>query len=369
MGGFRQYIPMCLLLFCGQSALAQLKKTWFSIVTDHSFQIIGNKTLKGKVKTWTMRNEKGLVRQQQYDSSGQLLSDTYKETPQTYLRPEMLPAHYKALHEKKYHTPDSRIVPGFETQYNEQNQLIEKKQYQPIVDSSGRATGRSELVYQLTNRFNKTGQILSSHIWQKVWHLATDNSRGPIIPPRSYSAVNHQMLRYHYNAAGNITEFQNYGDNAQQNLRIVFHYDANNNLIERLRYDHYNIEGRYYRSGTEFEPIAQKIHESDFDINKIYPGYWGQGLPSKTAWQYNTQNQPIAFLAYGYMKGLSFKVNWEYNSLGQLVKELQYNVNEVNAFQLRREVWFDAMGNVKEELDYVYNSKEKHRYYYGIEYY
>jgi hypothetical protein len=117
MGDFRQYLLMGLLLVCGQPLLAQMNKTWFSAM---------DKTLKGKVKTWTMRNEKGMVRQHQYNSSGQLLSDTYKETPQTYMPPEMLPDHYKKQHEKKYSTALSRKEPGFETQYNDQFQLIEK---------------------------------------------------------------------------------------------------------------------------------------------------------------------------------------------------------------------------------------------------
>jgi hypothetical protein len=369
MGNFKQYLLIGLLLFCGQGLLAQMNRTWFSAVHAQLLQSDGYNTLKGKVKTWTMRNEKGQVRQQQYDSSGQLLSDTYKETPQTYIPPEFLPAQYKKQHEKKYSTALSRKEPGLEIRYNGQFQLIEKKRYQPIVDSLGRATGDSELVYQLTNRFNKAGQIVSSHLWQKVWHHVTADSRGPVWPPRSYSVVVHQMLRYNYNAAGKITEFQNYEDNSQHNLRIVYRYDANNNLIEQLRYDDYNIEGRYDRTDDAFKPIAQKIHETDFDINKIYPGYWGQGLPSKETWRYNTQSQPIEYLVYGYMKGLSFKANWEYDGRGQLAKELQYDVNESNAFQLRREVWFDAMGNVKEELDYVYNSKNKHRYFYDIVYY
>jgi hypothetical protein len=298
-----------------------------------------------------------------------LLSDTYKETPQTYIPPEDLPALYKKQQEKQYRTALSRQEPDFETQYNGQFQLIEKKRFQPIVDSLGRATGDSELVYRLTNRFNKAGQMVFNHIWQKVWHHVTADSRGPVWPPRSYSMVVHQMLRYSYNAAGKITEFQNYADDSQHNLRIVYRYDANNNLIEQLRYDNYNIEGRYDRDGDEFKQIVQKIHQADFDINKIYPGYWGQGLPSKETWRYNTRNQPIEYLVYGYMQGLSFKANWEYDSRGLLTKELQYDVNDGKAFQLRREVWFDAMGNVKEELDYIYNSKKKHRFYYSIDYY
>jgi hypothetical protein len=360
MVDYRQFFLIVVALLCGQSLLAQLNKTWFTAVDN---------TLKGKVKTWAMRNEKGLVRQQQYDSSGQLQSDTYKGTPQTYVPPEMLPAQYKRQHEKKYVTAPSKDETGFATQYNAAHQLIEKKRYQPIMDSLGRATGDSELVYRLTNRFNQSGQIVSSHVWQKVWHHVTHDSRGPVWPPRSFSIVVHQMLRYSYNAAGKITEFQNYEDNAQHNLRIVYHYDANNNLVERLRYDDYNIEGRYNRSDDAFKPIALAIHENNFDINQIYPGYWGQGLPSKVTWRYNAQNQLIEYLTYGYMKALSFKANWEYNSQGQLVKELQYHVNDSDAFQLRREVWFDAMGNVKEELDYVHNSKKKYRYFYNIDYY
>lgn len=321
-------------------SLAQKNKTWPSAI-DYK--------LKGKVKSWTMFSEGKEVRRQQFDKNNLLVDDTWQGTVQTYTAPEYLPEKYKAEFEKVYKVKPVWNDTAVKMVFNDRMQLLETK-------TPG---------YHLVNTFNREGKIQVSRKTEIITHTSAWNSIRHPEPTHTYSYTIQSLTVFKYNKAGKLLEFEHFHSDPFQNLRMLYSYDSANNLVESSRYDRININLSFFN-----DSYLKKLHGSDidsaFDINRIYKGYWNQGLPSRQTWKYDSNGNKIEYLVFGYRNGLSFKATWEYDRQGRLTRETHHDVyhNTISAV-----IDYDKRGNVIQETNFDYWQKTKYQYRYEIRYY
>jgi hypothetical protein len=320
--------------------IAQKNKTWPSCL-DY--------TLKGNVKSWTMKIGDQIVRRQEFDKKGLLIKDTYKESEQTDVPPEYLPVKLKTEFEKIYQDKSALNDPKARIEFNEHRQLVEMK------------TQNAHII----NKFTEQGKILANKTTQITKQTRAWNSMGHAEPTYSFTDTFQFVVIYKYNNAGMLKEFEYYHSDPFKNIRMVYFYDSSNNLVESNRYDEYNISSNFMEDHYIDKLSNHKIDPA-FDINKVYEGYWGQGTPSKLTWKYDNKGNKIEYIAFGYMKGPSFKATWEYDDKGQLTKEIHHDVyhNTVSSI-----IEFDKKGNVTKETDFDYWAKKEYKFYYEIVYY
>lgn len=335
------FCALLLYLAISTPLTAQKNKTWPSCL-DYK--------LKGNVKSWTMRNEDGsILRQQEFNSKGELTKDTYKGTVQTYVPPEYMPEKLRVDFEKTYKAELEKKDSATTVIYNDRRQLLEK-----------RTQG-----YHETNRFTEQGKILVHKTTQISTQTRAWNSVHHAEPTYTFTDTMQLVVIYKYNQAGLLQEFEYYYSDAFENIRMVYVYDSSYNLIESNRYDHYNIQSKFMLDNY-LKKFANTEIDADFSINKFYSDYWSQGSPSKLSWKYNSMGQKIEYVAYGYMKGPSFKATWEYDDTGLLLKEIHHDVYHNT---LRCIIEFDRKGNVIKETDFDYWAKKEYRFSYEFVYY
>jgi hypothetical protein len=336
---FFSYSSLLIVLAVNNPSVAQKNKTWPSSL-DYQLQ--------GHVKSWTMRNETGVLRQQEFDSKGNLTKDTYKGTVQTYTPPEYLPQKLKVEFEKIYKDKSGLKDSTTRLVFNKRMQLIEKQTPN----------------YHVINEFTDEGKILVNKTIQIATQTGAWNSYHDD-PTYTFTDTVQFVVIYKYNQAGLLKEFEYYHSDPFENIRIVYLYDSAYNLIESNRYDQYNIS-------TDLMPdnylnkFADTEIDATFSINKFYKDYWNQGSPSKLTWKYNQKGQKIEYIAYGFQHEPSFKATWEYDDKGQLIKEIHYDVYHNT---IRCEIKFDKKGNVIKETDFDYWAKKEYNFNYEIVYY
>lgn len=320
--------------------VAQKVKTWPSCI-DYK--------LKGNVKSWTMKNEDGIIRQQEFNKNGELTKDTYKGTVQTYIPPEYLPEKLKIDFEKIYTDKSEFKDSKTKIIFNERMQLTEKK---------------TPNYYEI-NKFTKQGKIQVHKTTQIITQTRAWNSTHHAEPTYTFTDTVSFLVIYKYNQAGLLKEFEYYHSDPFQNIRMVYLYDAAYNLIESNRYNKYNIFTNLMSDNYLNKFLNTEI-DSTFSINNFYSNYWNQGSPSKLTWKYNNKGQKIEYIAYGYQKGPSFKATWEYDDKGQVVKEIHHDVYHNT---IRCIIEFDLKGNVIKETDFDYWAKKEYSFNYEIVYY
>ena len=323
-----------------------------------------HKELKGKVKSWTMRNDSMHVRTQSFDETGNLTSDTYNDYSVPYIYPEILGQTIRTEQEKK-HDVSAVLDTSFKVKYNNIGQII-KKQFngarKPNLDD--RFTGKVLLSSTIDNVFNADGKLLSSIKVETYHETRAWNSVHHEHPTYSYKSSNKSVALFTYNEAGSILEFEYYDSDIFENVRMLYFYDSSQNMIKSLRYDSYNISSASY-DDNYVDGILKKAGKANFDINGIYPDFWETGSPSKQTWTYNN-NRLIEHMVFGYKKGPSFKANWKYDNDGLLLKETHHDVYHDT---IRAVMKFDQCGNVVEEEHYDYWSKKTSTYFFDITYY
>jgi hypothetical protein len=312
--------------------VAQKGKTWPSCI-DYK--------LKGNVKSWTMKNEDGIIRQQEFNKNGELTKDTYKGTVQTYIPPEYLPEKLKIDFEKIYTDKSEFKDSKTKIIFNERMQLTEKK---------------TPNYYEI-NKFTKQGKIQVHKTTQIITQTRAWNSTHHTEPTYTFTDTVSFLVIYKYNQAGLLKEFEYYHSDPFKNIRMVYLYDAANNLIESNRFDNLNIN---LMSDNYLNKFLNKKTDSTFSINDFYNNYWDRGSPSKRIWRYNNLGQKIEFISQ------HFKATWEYDEKGQLIKEIHHDVSH-NA--IRCIIEFDMKGNVIKETDFDYWAKKEYNFSYEIFYY
>jgi hypothetical protein len=340
----KSFLAFFFLLFVGtikNPLIAQIeKKNWPSCI-DYK--------LTGRVKSWTMKNKNGIVRNQEFNKNGVLIKDSYKGTVQDYLPPEYLPEKLKNDFEKIYKDEPRFIDSTSKIVFNKRMQLIEKQ---------------TPNNYEI-NKFSKEGKIQFHKTIQIVTQTRHWNDTHHAEPTYTFTDTIPFVVIYKYNKAGLLNEFEYYHSDPFKNIRMVYFYDSANNLIESNRYDWTNIPSDLI-ADNYLNKFANTAIDSGFSINNFYSNYWNQDSPAKMTWKYNNKGQKIEYVAYGYHKGPSFKATWEYNGKGQLVKEIHHDVYHDTISCI---VEFDTKGNVIKETDFDYWAKKKYFFDYKIVYY
>lgn len=328
------------------------RKTWPSAI-DYK--------LKGHIHYWVMKTDTGIIRQQSYNNNGILIKDTYRETPQTYTPPEYLPEKLRSIYEAIY--PDRTEYPDSNNNrsFNERGQLLKSN---------------TAFVHQI-NTFNARGKISVHKQTQSITQTRAMNTPDRSQPPRpgtlskipfgstyTFTDTTGEIVIYKYNGDGFIIEFESYYSDPYKNLRMVYSYDKNNNLIESKRYDWYNIPSKLMSENTVKKIIAMDI-DSTFSIDDLYNNYWSQGRVVSETWKYNSRSEKTEYIA-GFVADPSFRATWEYDDAGNLMKETQYDVYHNT---IRSLIEFDKQGNVIKETDCDYWANKDNNYYYRITYY
>ncbi|MBL0049289.1 MAG: hypothetical protein IPP32_14480 [Bacteroidetes bacterium] len=329
-------ISTIILLFFAQITYAQISGMWHNSQYDVPFTDFSMK-LKGNVKTWTMTQSNGQSRTMTFDKSGNLITDTYSGTRQTFIPPDFTLIKLKGDLEKPHSTKESKDTSCI---YNDKMQLVErggKNSFEKnLFDSSGKI-----MIHQKAFTYTET----------RAW-----NSDGHLEPTYSYTIKPSILAFFKYSAQGNLKEISYFNSDPFDNLRIVYIYDENNNMIETKRYDHLNIEVHNMKDNY-MDTIMKSAVDTNFSIEAFYPKYWGVGLPAINKWKYNDKGQKIEYDAYGYKPNggtavISFISKWEYDEKGKLNKEIQYGFMTSRMIELDhiiRIIEFDQNGNVVKE--------------------
>lgn len=334
-----------------------------------------DKELKGKVKTWTMKNEKGIVRQQKFDENGNLIYDSYKGSNEIHIYPELLPHHIRKYAEQSY--PSARNISTKDSiiKFNNKKQITEKLLYKiavPYTDpwsmnpdhNTEPSLGWHKKLpaFHMMNKFDNEGRLVRSELFESSSRMYYTQAS----PSVSYPVLDssRSVALFTYNKAGKLTEFEYYHSDIFKCVRVAYKYDENNNLIESLRYDDSNINREHFKDDYLYK-IIKATEQSSFDINKYYPEFWSSQSPAKEEWKYSG-NKKTEYIVYGYMGGPSFRTTWEYNEKGELIKEVHHDVYHNT---IRSLIILDEQGNVIRETDHDYWEKKEYNWHYEIEYY
>lgn len=328
------------LLFLTQIICGQISGIWHSSsydvpITDYSMK------LKGNVKTWTMTQSNGKSRTITFDKSGNIITDTYSGTPQTFIPPDFTLIKLKNELEKSRSTGE---IKDTTCTFNNKMQLVERRDKNNFEK----------------NLFDNDGKIL---IHQKAYTTVETrawNSLGHHEPTYTYTIKTSTLAFFKYNNKGSLIEISYFSSNSENNLKIVYTYDEDNNMIEAKRYDNYNIS---YKKDNYLDTIITTAIDTNFSIDVFYPRYWKVGEPAKNVWKYNEKGQKIEWHVYGYKPNgrsaiLSTIIKWEYDKNGKLMKEIEYNywINKVsmivNLEQPSKVIEFDYYGNVVKETEF-----------------
>lgn len=331
-------ISSIILLFFTQITFAQISGMWHSSQYDVPFTDFSMK-LKGNVKTWTMTQSNGQSRTMTFDKSGNLITDTYSGTRQTFIPPDFTLIKLKGDLEKPHSTKE---IKDNSCIYNEKTQLVER----------GSNTNKEK------NLFDSSGKIL---IHQKIYTTTETrawNSIGHSAPTYTYSVKTGILAFFKYNSQGGLKEILYFNSDPFDNLKIIYIYDENNNMIATNRYDHYNI-GVHNMPDNYLDTIMKSEVDTNFSIDAFYPNYWSIGSPAVNKWKYNIKGQKIEYNAYGYKPNggaaiISFICKWEYDENGKLIKEIHYDVWKNRISKI---IEFDRLGNVKKETQLGYDGK------------
>lgn len=327
----------------------QISGMWINSFYDNPFTTF-NMSLKGPVKKWTMTNWKGETRTRSFDQNGNQLSDDFTGTQQSFIPLDFKFYQQKFELEKQYDTPfrDSSYT------YNQRGQKLSKTQE----------------YFQEYNRYDENGNILihkkwTSHIETRAW-----NSTHHKNPTYSYVQENGSILLYKYRRDGQLKEIAHYHTDSQQNIKMVYLYDEQGNMIETNRFNSYNmILPR--NSDKYLDTLLQMKIDTSFSIELIYPGFWQRGTPSVNKWKYNQEGQKIEYEAYGYSPNgrtavVSFIAEWNYDEQGKLKQEIH---RDVWKDRVRKIIEFDGYGNPIKELEIGYGTLKDRVSTVQIEYY
>lgn len=312
---------------------------WHSSHYDSPFWDYSMK-LKGNVKSWRMVKSNGKSRTITYDENGDVTSDTYTGTIQTFIPPDYKVYKLKIELEKSY--PISKSQDSLCT-FNNRMQLLERR-------------GNN---YFEKNYFDDSGKILihqqtytatESRAWNSIHHNE---------PTYTYTVKTGVLAFFKYNSHGSLTEISYFNSNPDHNLKMVYLYDENNNMIETKRYDSNNIQTGN-KPDNYLDTIMKSKIDTNFSIEKFYPRYWHVGEPDVNKWKYNSKGQKIEYNAYGYKPNggnaiISFIAKWEYDKHGYPIKEIHYNVRKD---RIDRIIEFDEFGNVIKENKVGYDGRE-----------
>lgn len=332
-------IASLFLILSFHVSFSQISGMWHSSVYDSPFTDYSMK-LKGNVKSWRMVKSNGKSRTITYDENGDVTSDTYSGTIQTFIPPDYKAYKLKIELEKSY--PINKSQDSLCT-YNNRMQLLERRgnNYfeKNYFDDSGRI-----LIHQQTYTTTQT------RAWNSIHHTE---------PTYTYTVKTGALAFFKYNSHGSLTEISYFNSNPDHNLKLVYLYDESNNMIETNRYDSYNI-----RTGNKpdnyIDTIMKSKIDTSFSIEKFHPRYWDVGKPAVNKWRYNSKRQKIEYIAYGYKPNggtaiISFIAKWEYDKHGYPVKEIHYNVWKD---RIDRIIEFDEFGNVVKETKVGYDGIE-----------
>lgn len=330
---FRTFLTIT-LIFLTQIIWGQISGIWHSSSYDVPF-IDCSMKLKGNVKTRTMTLSNGKSRTITFNKSGNIITDTYSGTPQTFIPEDFRLIKLKNELEKSISTSEIKYTT---CTFNNKMQLVER-----------RAKNNFE-----KNLFDNDGKIL---IHQKT---------SITIEERAYSSLEHSkpfytdtiktsiLAYFKYNNKGGLTEISYFSSDLHNNLKMVFTYDQDNNIIETKVYDNINIK---FNGNIYLDTLMKTAIDTNFSIDDIYPGYWGGGVPVRRIWKYNENGQKIECHIYG-LNILSTIVKWEYDDNGKLKQEIQYfhKLNKVSKIiDLEHPytvIEFDHYGNVIKETDF-----------------
>ena len=325
------------LLFFTHITYAQISGMWHSSSFDVPFTDFSMK-LKGNVKSWTMTQSNGKSRTMTFDKSGNILSDSYSGTPQTFIYPEFALIKLKNKLEK---SRSANEIKDTTCTFNNKMQLVERR-YSNNFEK---------------NVFDNDGKILIHQRAYTTIETRAWNSLGHDEPTYTYPIKTSTLAFFKYNNKGSLREISYFSSNSENNLKIVYTYDQENNMIETKRYDNLNIS---VKKDNYLDTIMTTSIDTNFSIEVFYPKYWKVGEPAKNIWKYNEKGQKIEWHVYGYKPNgrsaiLSTIIKWEYDKNGKLLKEIEYNywVNKVsmilNLEQPSKVIEFDHYGNVVKE--------------------
>ncbi len=341
-------ISTMLLLCFSPITYAQIYGMWHSSQYDVPFTDFSMK-LKGKVKTWTMTQSNGKSRTMTFDKDGNIITDTYSGTRQTFIPPDFNLIKLKVDLEKPHLAKESKDTSCI---FNDKMQLVEKH-------------GNN---YFEKNLFDSNGKIL---IHQKAYTITETrawNSDGHSEPTYTYTIKPSMLVFFKYNTHGSLKEISYFNSQPFDNIRIVYIYDENNNMIETRRYDHLNIRVSNMKDNY-MDTLVKSAVDTNFSIEAFYPDYWGVGLPAVNKWKYNDKGQKIEYDAYGYKPNggaaiISFISKWEYDEKGKLTKEIHYDFwsnkvsREIELDHISKIIEFDQNGNVVKETQIGYDGKK-----------
>lgn len=349
-------ITTIIFLFVAQNTFAQISGMWHSSHYDMPFTDFSMK-LKGKVKTWTMTKPNGESRTMTFDKSGNILKDTYTGTRQTFIPPDFTLIKLKNDLEKPHAV---NTIKDTSCIYNEKMQLVER----------GNSSSKEK------NLFDSNGRILIHQKNYTTTETRAWNSIGHKEPTYTYTTHSSVLAIFKYNAHGSLREISYFSNNSFDNLKIVYKYDENNNMIETNRYDHYNISVLK----DNYLDTVKSLIDTNFSIEAYYPDYWKVGLPAVNKWKYNDKGQKIEYDAYGYKPNggaaiISFICKWEYDENGKVKNEKQYYYwenqvsREIQFDHVSKIIEFDEHGNVIKENELGYDGKKDKIVEMKIDYY
>lgn len=314
-------------------------------------------TLQGPVKTWIMKSENGIVRKQTYAQDGTLLADEHKQAFGTSTSPFLLVPGIKKQLEKTYDKSKIKVS----------SDSVNSMKGMQILESHSKIS--NEEFTESINVFDEKGNIRMSKTLmaqkKRYWYNSLDHPE----PFFDYVDTSGSLMLFKYNAVGSLIEFESYNMDPFQNFRIVYRRDSSDHLIERLSYDDLCIRRK---ADDNLKQILKAIKNPDFDINTIYPEYWGCPFgtsPLKETYTYDSLGRLKEYNHY--FKNLcTFKANYEYDEKGKLSKEYQYiRYEHYEPFKKEAILEYDARGNIVKETLFPYREGKETVFTYQIEYY
>ncbi len=285
----------------------------------------------------TSSNDKN--RTMTFDKNGKIISDNFKGTTQTFIPPDFMV--YKLKIDLEKPSPLKKKEDSLST-FNNRMQLLE----------------RHAPNYHEQNSFDDSGKILIHQQSFSTTETRAWNSIHHAEPTYTYTVKTGTLALFKYNKLGSLTEISYFNSNPDHNLRMVYIYDENNNMIQTNRYDSYNIATQN-KPDNYLDTMMQSEVDTTFAVEKYYPKYWNVGQPAVNKWKYNTKNQKIEYNAYGYKPNggtaiISFISKWEYDEKGRLQKEIHYDVWKN---RISKTIEFDHTGNVIKETQLGYDGR------------
>ncbi len=331
-------LRLCILLAAMlpfYSAMAQISGMWVRSFYDDPMSDYGMH-LKGHVKSWTMTTHKGETRTMTFDQTGKLTSDTFKGTPQDFIPPDFMLIKLKNDLEKSY-SESEKAEKG--KRFNERMQM----------------TKHSADNFLEENTFDDEGQILIHRQSYTKEETRAWNSTHHAEPTYTFTSYTGVLVFFRYTDYGLLTEVEYFHSDPFKNVKKVYVYNEDNEVVETNRYDAYNIAVNNMPDNYLSDLLKGRI-DTSFSIEKHYEGYWDQGYPSVCKWRYNNKGQKVAYDSYGYKHGLSSTITWEYDAAGKMIREVHHDVY-VN--KIRSILDFDSHGNVIKETNIDREGKEQ----------